>query len=109
MENLTPPANGKIDPDGVPPAGTVAAGTVAAGTGAARPPRVKWAEYPGIAPTSCTGTHPAGTIAASADQRPEQQRTPRRLPWPFSFAHLPAAGPAACPLHRIACRIGADQ
>lgn len=56
-----------------------------------------------------TGTHPAGTIAASADQRPEQERTPRRLPWPFSFAHLPAAGPAACPLHRIACRIGADQ
>ena len=49
-----------------------------------------------ISPTTGTGTHPAGTIAASADQRPEQQRTPRRLPWPFSFAHLPA-----CP----ACRI----
>jgi hypothetical protein len=62
-----------------------------------------------INPTTGTGTHPAETIAASADQRPEQQRTPRRLPWPFSFAHLPAAGPAACPLHRIACRIGADQ
>lgn len=48
-----------------------------------------------ISPTTGTGTHPAGTIAASADQRPEQQRTPRRLPWPFSFAapspacHLP--------------------
>lgn len=39
-----------------------------------------------ISPTTGTGTHPAGTIAASADQRPEQQRTPRRLPWPFSFA-----------------------
>lgn len=64
---------------------------------------------PADQPTTGTGTHPAGTIAASADQRPEQQRTPRRLPWPFSFAHLPAAGSAACPLHRIACRIGADQ
>jgi len=41
-----------------------------------------------INPTTGTGTHPAETIAASADQRPEQQRTPRRLPWPFSFAHL---------------------
>jgi hypothetical protein len=97
VENLTPPANGKNRPGlstasasrdaGTPPAGTVPALTMPTGT----------------------GTHPAGTIAASADQRPEQQRTPRRLPWPFSFAHLPAAGPAACPLHRIACRIGADQ
>lgn len=53
------------------------------GTGSRPPP-----------PTICTGTHPAQHHHASADQRPEQQRTPRRLPWPFSFAHLPALPPA---------------
>ncbi len=54
------------------------------GTGSRPPP-----------PTICTGMHPAQQIAtASTDQRPEQQRTPRRLPWPFSFAHLPRLPPA---------------
>lgn len=53
------------------------------GTGSRPPP-----------PTTCTGMHPAQHHHASADQRPEQQRTPRRLPWPFSFAHLPALPPA---------------
>lgn len=46
-------------------------------------------------PTACTRSGPAQQYHhASADQRPEQQRTPRRLPWPFSFAHLPALPPA---------------
>jgi len=97
VENLTPPANVQNRPGWSTASASRDAGTPTAGT------------VPALTMPTGTGTHPAGTIAASADQRPEQQRTPRRLPWPFSFAHLPAAGPAACPLHRIACRIGADQ
>jgi hypothetical protein len=49
------------------------------GTGSRSPP-----------PTICTGTHPAQHHHASADQRPEQQRTKRRRPGLFLLRRLPA-------------------
>ena len=100
VENLTPPANGKNAPDGAPPAQPVPRWNVASRN------RCAWisasassgpAPEPGNRPpppTTCTGMHPAQHHHANADQRPEQQRTPRRLPWPFSFAYLPALPPA---------------
>ena len=62
-----------------------------------QPPRVKWAKYPGIPPTSRTGAPGAADRTASADRRPEQQRTTRRRPGLFLlpiFHALPPARPA---------------
>lgn len=109
VENLTPPANGKNGPDGAPPAGTVAAGTVAAGSGAAG--TVDAGPVPAPAARHRNGEQTAAAHdmhrdapgaadrTASADRRPEQQRTTRRRPGLFLLPRLHP--PATCP----ACRI----
>ena len=109
VENLTPPANGKNAPDGAPPAQAVPCWNVASwnrcarircsGSGAARPPRVKWAECPGTAPTTRTGTHPAQQIAPPPQTKGQSSSAPRAAALAFFFC--PAFTPAACP----ACRI----
>lgn len=91
VENLTPPANGKNAPDGAPPAQAVPCWNVASWSRCAR------ISASDSSPAPERGTDPAAhdmhrdapgaaDRTASADRRPEQQRTTRRLPWPFSFA-----------------------
>lgn len=101
MENLTPPANGKIDPDGAPPAQAVPCWNVAswnrcarisAGTSTQAPERGADTRRPRYAP---------GRTRRSRSHRQCRQKARAAAhnappPWPFSFAHLPAAGPAAC-------------
>lgn len=101
VENLTPPANGKNGPDGAPPAGTVAAGSGAAGTVDAGPvpapaARHRNGEQTAAARDMHRDAPGAADRTASADRRPEQQRTTRRRPGLFLLRRLPA-----CP----ACRI----
>ena len=95
VENLTPPANGKNGPDGAPPAGTVAAGSGAAGTVDAGPvpapaARHRNGEQTAAARDMHRDTPGAADRTASADRRPEQQRTTRRRPGLFLLPHLPA-------------------
>ena len=97
MENLTPPANVQNRPGwstasasrdaGTPTAGTVPALTMPTGTASrsAPPPA------PGRTRRSRSNRQCRQKARAAAHHAPP--------PWPFSFAHLPAAGPAACPLH----------
>ena len=80
-------------------AGTLPAGTVAPGSVPAPAARHRNGEQTATAHDMHRDAPGAADRTASADRRPEQQRTPRRLPWPFSFAHLPRL--AACPPCRI--------
>ena len=101
MENLTPPANGKNAPDGAPPAQAVPRWNVASRNRCARISAS--ASNPAPERGADTAAHDmhrdapgAADRTASADQRPEQQRTTRRRPGLFLLRRLPA-----CP----ACRI----
>ena len=94
VENLTPPANAKNGPDGAPPAGTVAPGSVPAPAA-----RHRNGEQTPAAHDMHRDAPGAADRTASADRRPEQQRTTRRRPGLFLLPRLHP--PAPCP----ACRI----
>lgn len=103
MENLTPPANGKNAPDGAPPAAPVQPDQVQPEP--LRPDQCQ-RQQPGTGTGSSPAAHDmhrdapgAADRTASADRRPEQQRTTRRRPGLFLLRRLPAC--PACP----ACRI----
>lgn len=94
VENLTPPANGKIDPVErcqrhpcpVPRAG----GSGAAGSVPAPAPRHRNGEQTPAAHDMHRDAPGAADRTASADRRPEQQRTTRRRPGLFLLPCLPA-------------------
>lgn len=101
MENLTPPANGKNAPDGAPPAQAVPRWNVASWNRCARISASASTPAPerGADPAAHDMHRDAPGAAdrtASADRRPEQQRTTRRRPGLFLLRRLPAC---------LACRI----
>lgn len=101
MENLTPPANGKNAPDGAPPAQPVTRWNVASWNRCARISASASSPAPEREQTATAhdmhrDAPGAADRTASADRRPEQQRTTRRRPGLFLLPCL-----HACP----ACRI----
>ena len=102
VENLTPPANGKthrMEHRQRRPchAGTLPAGTVAPGSVPAPAARHRNGEQTTAAHDMHRNAPGAADRTASADRRPEQQRTTRCRPGLFLLRRLPACPPAACP------------